>query len=126
MNEHRLSSDITDDGVERRETLRKDYVSGAPHGDEEAGARSPAASLAPWSARSSAGPSGPWSEARSARPRVPRLARLTRGTRTTRSSSRAKSGARSSPKLDRTFAPIHGLPARRTAWRAVTYRAPRP
>src|SRR5450759_585795 len=29
---------ITDDGVERRETLRKDYVAGAPsHGDEEAG-----------------------------------------------------------------------------------------
>jgi uncharacterized protein YcfJ len=29
---------ITDDGVERRETLRKDYVPGAPsHGDEEAG-----------------------------------------------------------------------------------------
>jgi uncharacterized protein YcfJ len=28
---------ITDDGVERRETLRKDYMAGAPsHGDEEA------------------------------------------------------------------------------------------
>ena len=28
---------ITDDGVERRETLRKDYVQDAQHGDEEAG-----------------------------------------------------------------------------------------
>ena len=29
---------ITDDGAERRETLREDYVPGAPrHGDEEAG-----------------------------------------------------------------------------------------
>src|SRR5450759_2713311 len=38
MTERRIvESDITDDGVERRETLRKDYVSGAPHGDEEAG-----------------------------------------------------------------------------------------
>ena len=39
MTERRIvESDITDDGVERRETLRKDYVPGAPsHGDEEAG-----------------------------------------------------------------------------------------
>lgn len=40
MTEHRTveSETITDDGVERRETLRKDYVPGAPrHGDEEAG-----------------------------------------------------------------------------------------
>jgi uncharacterized protein YcfJ len=39
MTEHRIieRETITDDGVERRETLRKDYVPGVPHGDEEAG-----------------------------------------------------------------------------------------
>ena len=38
MTERRIvESDITDDGVERRETVEKDYVAGAPHGDEEAG-----------------------------------------------------------------------------------------
>ena len=39
MTEHRVieSETITEDGAEHREALRKDYVSGAPHGDEEAG-----------------------------------------------------------------------------------------
>ncbi len=39
MTEHRIieKETVTEDGVERRETLRKDYVQGAPHGDEEAG-----------------------------------------------------------------------------------------
>src|SRR5664279_4931604 len=39
MTEHRIvePESIIEDGAEHRETLRKDYVSGAPHGDEEAG-----------------------------------------------------------------------------------------
>jgi uncharacterized protein YcfJ len=39
MTEHRVieSETITEDGAEHREALRKDYVAGAPHGDEEAG-----------------------------------------------------------------------------------------
>jgi uncharacterized protein YcfJ len=39
MTEHRIveRETIIEDGAEHRETLRKDYVTGAPHGDEEAG-----------------------------------------------------------------------------------------
>src|ERR1035437_9030253 len=39
MTEHRIvePESIIEDGAEHRETLRKDYVSGAPHGHEEAG-----------------------------------------------------------------------------------------
>ena len=39
MTEHRIVAreTITEDSVEHRETLRKDYAPGAPHGDEEAG-----------------------------------------------------------------------------------------
>jgi uncharacterized protein YcfJ len=39
MTEHRIveRETIIEDGAEHRETLRKDFVSGAPHGDEEAG-----------------------------------------------------------------------------------------
>ena len=39
MTEHRVieSETITEDSAEHREALRKDDVSGAPHGDEEAG-----------------------------------------------------------------------------------------
>jgi uncharacterized protein YcfJ len=39
MTEHRVieRETITDDGLERPRTIEKDYVSGAPHGDEEAG-----------------------------------------------------------------------------------------
>jgi len=39
MAEHRIVAreTITEDSVEHRETLRKDYAPGAPHGDEEAG-----------------------------------------------------------------------------------------
>lgn len=39
MTEHRTieRETITEDGLERRGTIEKDYVTGAPHGDEEAG-----------------------------------------------------------------------------------------
>ena len=39
MTEHRIVAreTITEDSVEHRETLRKDYAPGAPHGDEETG-----------------------------------------------------------------------------------------
>ena len=39
MTEHRIVAreTITEDSVERRETLRKDYAPGIPHGDEKAG-----------------------------------------------------------------------------------------
>jgi hypothetical protein len=46
MTEHRIVAreTITEDSVEHRETLRKDYAPGAPHGDEEAGGAIGAAS----------------------------------------------------------------------------------